>query len=213
MSSPQWSPNDVHIARRPSWLEEATTGCFDASTPITAGPHLHRVVEARCAAGTEIRRRWIGGAACRQVATSATIRSITICVCRTSAAKCAWLVGGTSCPSVMCARGHVTETRRPPRVTEPFSVPWRTATPRYVALRLAHFGDLGLKTSRPSPPSRRPRSAPTASRAAPAMPVIAGRNSSGRSGRHGIVAVGNANRKYGFIAVPPSVFLVVHPNT
>ena len=35
---------------------------------------------------------------------------------------------GTSWPSTVRARGLLTSTRRPPKVTEPFPLPWRTAT-------------------------------------------------------------------------------------
>src|SRR4051794_33649747 len=66
--------------------------------------------------------------ACRRVATPASIRSSTTCPSRSSAANWAYLSSGTSCPSTVRARGLLTSTRRPPRVTDPFPVPCRTAT-------------------------------------------------------------------------------------
>jgi hypothetical protein len=65
--------------------------------------------------------------ACRRVATPASIRSSTTSWSRSSEAKCAYDRNATSCPSTVRARGRVTGTRRPPRVTEPFPLPCRTA--------------------------------------------------------------------------------------
>ena len=73
------------------------------------------------------------------------------------------------------ARGRSTEIRRPPRVTEPFSVPWRTATrsglclPFGPAISVISASNIACITA--SPATTLIASRP--SRAAPAMLVIA----------------------------------------
>jgi hypothetical protein len=54
------------------------------------------------------------------VETPASIRSNTIALNGSRAAKCAYVANGTSAdPSAVRARGRLTGTRRPPSVTSP----------------------------------------------------------------------------------------------
>ena len=116
------------------------------------------------------------------------------------------------------ARGRSTATRRPPRVTEPLPVPWRTAArpgsclpfgPHASAISASNIACITA-----IPAATLIASSP--SRAAPAMSVIASRTSSGRSGNATASAV-SARRTVGtvFMAVPYllEVYLAVHPKT
>ena len=118
----------------------------------------------------------------------------------------------------MRARGRSTATRRPPRVTEPRPLPWRTAarsgsclpfgpaTPAISASNIACITAIPAATLIANNPSR----------AAPAISAIASWISSGRSGNtDGIGRVSETNSRYGLHGGPflLRVYLVVHPKT
>ena len=117
----------------------------------------------------------------------------------------------------MRARGRSTATLRPPRVTEPRPLPWRTAArpgsclpfgPHASAISASNIAGI---TAIPAATLI----ANSPSRAAPAISAIASPISSGRSGNT-TASVVSARRTVGtvFMAVPSFwVYLVVHPKT
>ena len=119
----------------------------------------------------------------------------------------------------MRARGRSTGTRRPPRVTDPFPAPWRTAARPASCLPFGPHAS-AISASNIAAITASPAAtliAISPSRAAPAISVSANWMSSGRSGNAAASGV-SARPTVGtvFMAVPYSfvvVFLIVHPKT
>jgi len=110
-----------------------------------------------------------GSPACwkRRVETPASMRSITARVSRSRSEKCSYVDTGSSCSSsAVRILGRRTWTRRPPRVIEPSSWPWRLAVRSGLCLP---FGPTTSSTSSSISSCTTPRPTPTLSASSPSL--------------------------------------------